>query len=786
MALKSIQYVPELRGAGFEDPHDPSAMLHGPARALVGLICGTADKPVGEVIDEFQRAFDKQEGRPVGLEQAKEILTRKFPQLGDRIDDFACKLEHLEPKVLSDARVEIELVTTVDLPTDAGTIRRWSCEPLTAFLDLSDEVKGVIVENASNLTNNGQPLVVCTIQRGNDDWLADLASLELFDFTGFRTDPALGPQTAADALEGMRQRVIRVPMRGDIVQGTQPVGTLYDFGCVVRLTALDQHGQIVAVANVRPNNLNRAAFNGHVVKATYAQTYSAQGPNIDLDRIDVETRIVAPPEKRAELLALAANIPRMYVRMEGKIGCGAIQEAGAAVELDLGGAVVSAKIPWSRITVPANRAVESGPIHNNIVGKTLADMLARAATVNAEGTNEEGAPRGDGAARAMQIIDLALKERKRIVIGGVPLSTIAYDNQGGAIPVEAGKNVQDQLEDKGLRIRDSKRASSTDRVFEVTIAPPFVDADETVMVDVGYYRSPTEFVWAKPQGREISDGEPGLVKLEPGQKQTFKISVPESVYMSGDQNTPAKMQVRLFRPGQSEMFLGSVFFDMKQIGRSNAQLSRADELFEEMERYRAQYQAAVPTAQAQGKIIAEGMGERSIMQVLEANGSWSFIYNNRTFTVDRNPETGTPRLMEGANVINANPDCVHFQSSGDVSVPEGFFVVSLEGIAPGHAMYASHTNIRVAPYPLAGPAEGDPLLDKPQEFRRQELLKLAADGVNALYPDLLWAGIEARGVPVQSQEALDKMLGAINLERLKARRGTGKKPCEKVEVAAAE
>lgn len=744
--------------------HNPDVATHGneilsgPARVLVNRALAAGDQSYGEVSADIWSTFRNNGERRLDTGTAAKLLLEKFPGLAPHIDAWKDKLCHLKPRSMVTDKVEIELVTTIDLPVDQGAPRRWNVDPLTAFLDMLPDCKGVIVENDSLASKNGAPLVVAVIQRGNEDWLGDLDKNKFFSFDGFRTIREQGPQKHADALKGLQDRVIHVPQRGVLVQGAQPDQTLFDFGSVVRLTAIDQVGNVIGVATVKPTNVQRNQFRraGLDIRTEFLQGIDTTTPLVAKERVSLPTSLVIPRGQEGKMLGLGANIPSPLVRMDAKIGAQAITEPGAALELEVSGQrVVATSIPFSHgANINANEVAEMPRIHSAVTGNTYAEMMMQPAVLHANGTNPDGTVKGDGRPLTLKVADLALPERARITVAGTSMSKIPLNNDGLTIKAPDGVNLQDHLRGLGLEVVQEKIKDSTDQLFKVTVNPAFIgtNGDDKVRIGVGYETTEGKWVWSHDQ-HGCSEHEPDVRSL--GRKaETFTVRVPDEVYRQGNDKTPAKLYVRIWRDdGKTPLFLAAANLDMKQIGRSMGQLSTAERIFEGMEKAKVDFEAGFNQAVGEGRVIAEPISAKEMEQRMAKGGAWSFQYGGHAFTVKKDPTNQTQEfhLYRGEQLIGHSPELVRTNAK-DENVPTGYFMVNLTGVANGYALYVNPEEIRRAP--LALPTKEGVA---PQQARLEALTAKNAEQ-QSVYPNISWRGINAGGELLNSREDLQTFL----------------------------
>ncbi len=783
MPVLRVNDLPAFRNTPLLDPDraGPNELMSGPAAALVARTLPAADVPFKDVSDIIRRAVKDNGNRPItDLSDAVKLLAQ-CPQLKQQVGMWSERLCNLQPKILETDQVEIEFTTTVALPIDHGTARRWSVDPLTAFLDLIPEAKGVHIENNSWSTPNGAPLTVAMIQRGDDPWLQDLADTG-YNFSGHRTAPDQGPQSHEAALEGLKKLVINVPARGVLVSGTQPE-TLYDFGSVVSLTAYNAAGDVLAVATVKPKNSNRTIFTrgGQPIRQDVQPGVDTNGPAVDVDRVKLELSMVGSKAQAASLLSAGADAPANGVRMNAKLEEQAITEPGAAVEFKLNGeTVVAAEIPFStRLNVPASGEESALGVHRYFGGATLGAMMNEQAQLQAQGTDAAGRLKGDGQPAAFPAWTFALPERNSTTIGGINLADTPYDNAGHAFAAPEGVRLQDHLKTLGLDVRQEKITNSTDQIFHVTVGRDFVKGNEKLAIDVGYRGADGNFVWASEKG-ECSRTEPNLVELN-GRSHGFAVRVPDSVYRSGGQNDAAPLYIRLFRPGTSRslpVYLGSTSFDMKKIGLARDQLSQPDQIWEAMKEVEANFAAAKNAAIGEGKVIAEPVTANQLDRMLEEGRSFDFVYGGQAYSVVKDEATGNAVLKRDAQVINPNADAVRYLTNDDV-VPNGHFVISLQGVVNGQALYVSPEHgVRQAAYPLPEP-QGEH--SSPRQARLESLLAVDAEQ-NAVHPDLLWGGLEIHGERLNSDVDKDKLVASLGEDRQRAfadLRARSAQDCEK-------
>jgi hypothetical protein len=190
--MSLIKRMDHLTPGRNEGTGHANEILTGPARVLANRALAGADKSYGEVADEMRNVYEKG-GKALDVGAVSNILLEKFPHLARGIEGWKDKVGQLQTVAMKNNQVEIELVTTAEMPVDQGARARWAMDPLTAFLDLLRDCKGVIVESASLASRNGVPLVLGTIQRGDEGWLDDLAALG-FKFDGFRSSKDQGPR----------------------------------------------------------------------------------------------------------------------------------------------------------------------------------------------------------------------------------------------------------------------------------------------------------------------------------------------------------------------------------------------------------------------------------------------------------------------------------------------------------------------------------------------------------------------------------------------------------------
>jgi hypothetical protein len=767
--MSLIKRMDHLTPGRNEGTGHANEILTGPARVLANRALAGADKSYGEVADEMRNVYEKG-GKALDVGAVSNILLEKFPHLARGIEGWKDKVGQLQTVAMKNNQVEIELVTTAEMPVDQGARARWAMDPLTAFLDLLRDCKGVIVESASLASRNGVPLVLGTIQRGDEGWLDDLAALG-FKFDGFRSSKDQGPQGHEEALAGMKESVINVPQLGPLVNGAEPNQTLYDFGSVVRLTALDQVGNVVGVATVLPNNADRKKFTHALPNLAPLVARAADGisPVVNADRVSVNTTVLIPEGQAGTILGYGANVPSHMVRMDAKIGAQTIIEPGSAIELELSGVrVLATSIPFSHgDNVNANNEVEALRVHKSVGGATFAEMMSQPATLHSNGTSPDGLIKNEGAPIQKTLAAFALPQRERISIAGQALAAIPINNEGHAIPVVEGVDYRDQLKQLGLTVTPEKIAGTTDLAFQVTVDPAFIGRGEgdQVRVGVGFFRG-DEWVWA-----DAKKGAAGLDAFarELGAKpESFSVRVPDEVYRGGGDKEPAKMYVRLWTgEGRAPLFLGAANFDMKAIVRNMGELSAPEQIFEQQKSVKAAFAAGVLATAANGEVIADPIAAREMERRMGAGESWSFQFGGHVYAVKQKPkeegvEAVLHQIYRGDQLLAEAPDLVRTKAT-DETLPNGYFAVTLSGIANGEALYVGNKEIRRAPIdlPVADPAI-------PARQARLDALNAKNDQQQLVYRDVLWAGVELGGERINSQAGLDKAVAKLETQRREA------------------
>lgn len=767
--MSVIKRVDILTPGNKEPTGHINEMLSGPAAVLATRALAGIDKSYGDVAAQLRRSYEEGGGKALDVGKVANILIEKFPQLARAIESWKDKVDQLRSVSMKLAGMEVEVLTTADMPTDAGSRTRWQADVLTAFLDLLPDCKGVIVESDSMASRNGVPFVLGTIQRGDEGWLDDLALLG-FRFDGFRTVKEQGPQSHEDALAGMKERVINVPQRGLLVNGAEPNQTLYDGGSVVRLTALDPVGNVVGVATILPNNVDRSKFSHALLNiAAFAPAADGATPPVYADRVSLNTSLVIPEGQIGAILGLGADVPANMVRMDAKIGAQTITEPGSAVELEISGARVAAtSIPFSHgANVNANDELEVLKVHRSVAGKTYAEMMNQPAILYSNGTSADGLLKNDGVPIQKTVAAFALPQRERMTIAEQPLAGVPINNEGYAIPAAPGVKYQDHLKALGLTVVPEKIAGSTDLSFQVTVDPNFVGRGEAdqVRVGVGFYQG-DKWVWAEAKKGAV--GHDAFAR-QLGQKgETFSVRVPDAVYRAGGDQEPAKMYIRLWTgEGRTPLFLGAANFDMKEFVRNMGELNAAEQLHEQKVELQAAYAAGVQGTAATGEVIADPISAREMDRRLAAGESWSFRFGGHDYKVMQKPkEEGVEavfhQIYRGDQLLAEAADLVRTKAT-DETLPNGYFAVTLSGIANGEAFYVGNKEIRRAPADL-------PIADAAIPPRQARLDALCAknEEQQPIYRDILWAGVELGGERINSQAGLDKAVAKLEAQRREA------------------
>lgn len=744
----------------------PNEILTGPARVLVNRALAGADTSYGAVAGEMQNVYEKG-GKALDLATVINVLLEKFPHLARGIDAWKDKVDQLQTVSMKNRQMEIELVTTGQMPADQGARARWATDPLTAFLDLLPECKGVIVESVSLASRNGVPLVLGTIQRGDGPWLDDLAALG-FSFQGFRSAKDQGPQSHEDALAGLKESVINVPQLGPLVNGAEPNQSLYDSGSVVRLTALDEVGNVVGVATVFPNNADRKKSTHALPSLAPLAARAAEGdvPVVNADRVSLETTILIPEGQLEATLALGANVPAHMVRMDAKIGVQTIAEPGSAIELELSGTrVLATSIPFSHgDNVAANNEVQALRVHKSVGGQDFAAMMAQPAVLHSNGTSPDGLIKNEGAPIQKTVAAFALPQRDRTSVAGQALAGVPLNNQGYEIPVVAGVDYQEQLKQLGLTVVTEKIAGTTDLNFRVTVDPAFIGKGEgdKVRIGVGFYQG-EEWVWADP--KKGAGGVDAIARILGANPESFTVRVPAEVYRGGADQEPARMYVRLWTgEGRSPLFLGAANFDMKSIVKNMGELSAPEQIHEQQKSLKAAFAAGVLATAATGEVIADPIMAREMDRRMGAGESWSFQFGGHLYAVKQKPqEEGVEGVLyqihQGEQLLVEAADLVRTKAT-DETLPNGYFAVTLSGIANGEAFYVGNKEIRRAPVdlPVADPAV-------PARQARLDALNAKNEQQQLIYRDVLWAGVEHGGERINNQAGLDKAVAKLEAQR---------------------
>ena len=759
--IKRIDLLTSARDEGTGHGND---ILTDQARVLANRTLATANKSYGEVAEALHQAYEKG-GKPLDAGAVSNILLERFPQLERSIDSWREKIGQLHTVSFKNNQMDLELVTTAQMPVDQGARARWAVDPLTAFLDLLPDCKGVIVESASLASRNGVPLVLGTIQRGDEGWLDDLAALG-FSFDGFRSIREQGPQSHEEALAGMKESVINVAQLGPLVNGAEPNQTLYDFGSVVRLTALDQVGNVIGVATILPNNADRKTLTHALpnLAPLFAKAADGTSPLVNVDRVSLNTTVLIPEGQADRLLGLGANVPSSMVRMDAKILAQTIVEPGSAVEFHVSGTpVLATSIPFSHgDNVNANKEVEALKVHSRVGGKTYAEMMGEPAVLHSNGTSPDGLIKNEGVPIQKTVAAFALPQRERINIAGQGLAGIPINNEGYGIPVVAEVDYREQLKQLGLTVVPERIAGTTDLNFQVTVDPAFIGKgeDDQVRVGVGYYKG-DQWVWAEP--KKGAAGVDAYARELGAKPESFSVRVPDEVYRGGgDQEPAARMYVRVWTgEGRSPLFLGAANFDLKAIVRNMGELSAPEQIFEQQKSVKAAFAQGVLATAGRGEVIADPVGGRE-MDLRLANQGWAFRFDGQDYRVTKKPEEEGAEVVyqihRGEELVVEGADLVRTKAT-DETLPKGYVAVTLSGIVNGVALYIGNNEIRRGPVdlPVADPDGG--------RAARLDALNAKDEAGALVHPNILWAGVELGGERINNQAGLDKALAALEAKR---------------------